>query len=201
MRVWVQSEFQLFAEALALLLETLGLQASLQLDGQCEVALWDLTSSLPPFVPAPSLPTLAFMTGGDADAVLLLKQHYRGYLLPSDDCAVLKKALEVIRGGEIWADRTILIRALDSFKTHSITSREHATLRLLVKGLSNRMIATQLGIAEGTVKMHVSRLLNKLEVKSRAELISLYKVRGKETLQSRIRLRGNQSTFEIDLNP
>jgi DNA-binding NarL/FixJ family response regulator len=175
MRVWVHSEFNIFAEGLVLLLETLGLRPTLQLETQCEVALWDLTSSVSPFPPPPSLPTLALITGGDADAVLLLKQHYRGYLRVGDDCTVLKRALEAVRRGEIWADRKILTQALDSFKTPTLTSREQATLHLLIKGLSNRGIATQLGIAEGTVKMHVSRLFDKLEVKSRAELISFYK--------------------------
>lgn len=175
MQVWVHSEFQLFADALVLLLHTLGLQPTRQLNALCEVALWDLTSSMSPFPPPPSMPTLALITGGDTDAVMLLKQHYRGYLRVGDDRSVLKKALESIRRGEIWADRKILTQALDSFKTPTLTSREQATLHLLIKGLSNRNIATQLGIAEGTVKMHVSRLFDKLEVTSRAELISLYK--------------------------
>jgi hypothetical protein len=103
MKVWVQSDFQLFAEALVLLLEKLGLEPTLQMESHCEVALWDLTSTPPPFPPPPSLPTLALITGGEADVVSLLKQHYRGYLRTTDDRSVLKRALEAVRRGEIWA--------------------------------------------------------------------------------------------------
>jgi DNA-binding NarL/FixJ family response regulator len=174
MKVWVQSDFQLFAEALVLLLEKLGLEPTLQMESHCEVALWDLTSTPPPFPPPPSLPTLALVTGGEADVVSLLKQHYRGYLRTTDDRSVLKRALEAVRRGEIWADRKMLTHALDSFRTPALTGREQATLHLLTKGFSNRNIAAQLGITEGTVKMHVSHLFDKLAVRSRAELIAQF---------------------------
>jgi DNA-binding NarL/FixJ family response regulator len=63
---------------------------------------------------------------------------------------------------------------LDSFRTPALTGREQATLHLLTKGFSNRNIAAQLGITEGTVKMHVSHLFDKLAVRSRAELIAQF---------------------------
>lgn len=50
-----------------------------------------------------------------------------------------------------------------------LTEREKDVLRLITKGLSNKHIAQNLGIAEGTVKVHVKRLLSKLNMKSRVE--------------------------------
>jgi DNA-binding CsgD family transcriptional regulator len=52
-----------------------------------------------------------------------------------------------------------------------LTSREHEVLEHLAAGLSNRRIAGALGISEHTVKFHVSAILGKLGVSSRAAAI------------------------------
>lgn len=51
----------------------------------------------------------------------------------------------------------------------SLTRRETEVLSLLPRGLSNAELATQLGIAPGTVKIHVERILRKLDVQDRAQ--------------------------------
>ena len=51
----------------------------------------------------------------------------------------------------------------------SLTEREDAILRCLAGGMSNKLIARELGIAEGTVKVHVKHLLRKLGFRSRVE--------------------------------
>jgi len=54
-----------------------------------------------------------------------------------------------------------------------LTRREHEVLALLAKGMSNPEIAGQLFISRSTVKVHISNILSKLGVASRAEAISL----------------------------
>ncbi|WP_322044814.1 response regulator [Paraburkholderia sp. J67] len=52
----------------------------------------------------------------------------------------------------------------------TLTEREAQTLALIAQGMSNKLIARQLGISEGTVKVYVKNLLRKLDVRSRLEL-------------------------------
>ena len=52
----------------------------------------------------------------------------------------------------------------------ALTSREADVLELVGAGLSNRAIGAKLGLAEGTVKNHVSNILSKLQARSRTEL-------------------------------
>jgi DNA-binding CsgD family transcriptional regulator len=54
-----------------------------------------------------------------------------------------------------------------------LTPREQQVLRLVVRGCSNREIGEQLYIAESTASVHVSRILRKLDTRTRAETISL----------------------------
>lgn len=51
----------------------------------------------------------------------------------------------------------------------SLTSRELEILKLIAKGLSNKLIARELDISDGTVKVHVKHLLKKLNFRSRIE--------------------------------
>jgi two-component system nitrate/nitrite response regulator NarL len=50
-----------------------------------------------------------------------------------------------------------------------LTSREHEILKLIAKGMSNKLIARELDISDGTVKVHVKHVLKKLELNSRVE--------------------------------
>jgi LuxR family transcriptional regulator, maltose regulon positive regulatory protein len=53
-----------------------------------------------------------------------------------------------------------------------LTSREIEVLRLLTEGYSNRQMAENLVLAEGTIKYHVHNLLGKLQVESRTQAIA-----------------------------
>lgn len=59
--------------------------------------------------------------------------------------------------------------AAKSRSVHELTEREQEILRGLAEGKSNKLIARDLDIAEGTVKVHVKNLLRKLSFRSRVE--------------------------------
>jgi len=56
----------------------------------------------------------------------------------------------------------------------SLTRREHEVLLLVLKGLSNKEIAEDLGISDGTANIHITNIFKKLEVRKRLALINEY---------------------------
>ena len=72
--------------------------------------------------------------------------------------------------------------AADAVSPESLTPRERDVLELLGEGLSNRAVATRLGISEHTVKFHVASIYGKLGASSRAELIRRAARRGLITI-------------------
>src|SRR5436309_13635387 len=86
--------------------------------------------------------------------------------LPTD---LLVKCLEKVQEGELWFEKALTDSFL-SAKRIARTQREGRLVSLLSQGLKNREIATALLISEGTVKVYLSRLFQKLGVRDRFEL-------------------------------
>lgn len=61
--------------------------------------------------------------------------------------------------------------ALDPPLAEPLTTREGQVLELLADGLSNRLIATRLGLSDETVKFHLSAIFGKLGVANRTEAV------------------------------
>ncbi|ABL02718.1 two component transcriptional regulator, LuxR family [Candidatus Ruthia magnifica str. Cm (Calyptogena magnifica)] len=108
-----------------------------------------------------------------------LKHGAQGYLLKDMDPDELVDALnEVVKGSIVVAqDMTyILAKALRDELTDnepsfdSLTSREKEVACQVSSGYSNKVIARELGISDGTVKLHVKSILKKLSLSSRVEV-------------------------------
>ena len=65
-------------------------------------------------------------------------------------------------------------RASQAMLNLRLTGREREVLRLAASGLSNKELADRLAISQGTVKTHLTRIFNKLGVRSRMELAAAY---------------------------
>src|SRR5581483_9968964 len=79
------------------------------------------------------------------------------------------RCLEKVADGELWFEKALT----DSFLTAKrvvLTPREGQLVNLLSQGYKNKEIATTLTISEGTVKVYLSRLFQKVGVKDRFEL-------------------------------
>lgn len=112
-----------------------------------------------------------------ADVVEALREGADGYLLkdmePEEVVNQLRAAVQgkTALSPELTQILTSAIkgRLEPSARSVDLTRRERDVLELIAKGLSNKLIARQLDISEGTVKVHVKRLLHKLGLKSRTE--------------------------------
>lgn len=118
-----------------------------------------------------------------------IKAGARGYLLKDTPASELLEAIRRIHGGESLIQPSIATRMIGEFGRRSVSSapgsmydqiseREREVLRLLADGLSNREIATQLVIAEGTVKNHVSTILDKLQAANRTQAARVAREQG-----------------------
>lgn len=112
------------------------------------------------------------------DIVACLQEGADGYLLkdmePED---MLQRLHKVMQGHVVLSEKVsdIMARglhkqaAMTATKTEELTEREEEILQLIAKGYSNKHIARELDIVEGTVKVHVKHLLRKLNLRSRVE--------------------------------
>lgn len=66
-------------------------------------------------------------------------------------------------------DRPPLTRNLSGLRMHNLSPREASILKLLMGGKSNKQIARELDIMEGTVKVHIKTILRKIDVRNRTQ--------------------------------
>jgi DNA-binding NarL/FixJ family response regulator len=93
----------------------------------------------------------------------------RGILRKTLPTELQVKCLQKVQAGELWFEKALT----DSFlcaRRVALTQREGQLVSLLSQGLKNKEIATTLMISEGTVKVYLSRLFQKVGVKDRFEL-------------------------------
>jgi two-component system nitrate/nitrite response regulator NarL len=120
----------------------------------------------------------------EADFLRALHLDVRGVVLKDmPEGAFLNCVRTVWAGGE-FLDKELLLRMFGKLLPHSgmqgdgakqLTVREHAVMDHVMRGLSNKEVARQLGLTEGTVKSHLHRVYEKLHVRGRYRLIQLSK--------------------------
>ena len=74
-----------------------------------------------------------------------------------------------VAAGELWFERDLMSSMLGA-RPVRLSPREQQLVALVSQGLSNKQIASALGISEGTVKVYFSRLFRKVGVSDRFEL-------------------------------
>lgn len=131
----------------------------------------------------PAIPIL--VVSGTSDAAMmvrLLDAGVAGFLPKSLDGQLMLKAIDLVLAGGRYVPPDVL-RAIRGVQgtvpaagqlqtdTTEVTPRQREILALLTQGLPNKVIAVRLGIAEATVKMHVTALLRAYGVQSRSELL------------------------------
>ncbi|MGA7340020.1 MAG: response regulator transcription factor [Terracidiphilus sp.] len=108
---------------------------------------------------------------GDEDIHQALEAGARSYIIKGMPHDALVNALRRVHAGGRFLPPPVT-RALSSRIPHSeLSTREREVLNLIVRGRSNREIATDLGITESTVKCHVSVILMRLNVNDRTQAV------------------------------
>ncbi|MFI5674864.1 response regulator [Streptomyces cellulosae] len=135
-------------------------------------------------VVAEDLADVLVLTTFDLDEYVFgaLRAGAAGFLLKNTEAKDLVEAVRTVGRGEgliapavtrrliaEFAARPVRGTTADPAVLDSLTRREREVLCCLGEGLSNADIATRLEMAEATVKTHVSRLLGKLELRSRVQ--------------------------------
>jgi DNA-binding NarL/FixJ family response regulator len=131
-----------------------------------------------------ALPPTVILTTFDDDQLVLagLKAGARGYLLKDVSLDQLVEAVRTVAtGGSLVAPAVTqrLLAGIERMQNQftsldqpdPLTERETEILRLMASGYSNKEIANSLGVAEGTVKNHVSNILSKLGVRDRTRAV------------------------------
>ena len=124
-------------------------------------------------------------SSNEQDLLGALRAGARGYLLKDMEPDALVTALREIRFGKtIVAPHltSVLVRFVKGDMADpkttgpfsELTPRESEILDLMAEGQGNKVIARNLGISDGTVKLHVKAVLRKLNVHSRVEAAVMY---------------------------
>jgi DNA-binding NarL/FixJ family response regulator len=116
----------------------------------------------------------------DEDAVDAVRLGARGVVLKEAAPDTLLECVRRVYLGEQWIDHDTMSRAFDRVLKREGESREAAALltpreveivRMIAQGLRNRVIAGRLSISEGTVKIHLHNIYEKLGVDGRLALM------------------------------
>jgi DNA-binding NarL/FixJ family response regulator len=134
----------------------------------------------------PELPVVILSASEDRALVLeCIHRGASGFIGKSAPAGVLGEALRLIVAGGVYlppslfgqaavpAERSesVLSNRRDELARRGLTPRQIEVLELLVQGLSNRVIASRLNLAESTVKTHVAAGLRALNVKNRTQAV------------------------------
>ncbi|MDG4860904.1 response regulator transcription factor [Streptomyces sp. T-3] len=134
---------------------------------------------------AEQLADVLVLTTFDLDEYVFgaLRAGASGFLLKNTEAKDLLSAVRTVAGGEGLISPAVTRRLIAEFAAKpvrarsgvdpaildALTRREREVLSCLGQGLSNAEVAVRLDMAEATVKTHVSRLLSKLELRSRVQ--------------------------------
>jgi DNA-binding NarL/FixJ family response regulator len=134
---------------------------------------------------ADSAARVLILTTFDLDEYIFeaLSAGASGFVLKDDPPEQLIAAIRTVAGGDALLSPAVTKRVISQFARTSrapppkefdeLTARERDVLRLITNGLSNAEIGRELFISETTVKTHVTRVLQKLNLRDRAQAIVL----------------------------
>ena len=117
----------------------------------------------------------------DEYIVKALRLGAKGYLLKQDYANILPALHAVYSGQTVFGQEIVskipdLIRKKEEFdyNSYEINDREKEIIRLIAEGYSNKEIASELYLSEGTVRNYLSSILDKLQLRDRTQVAVFY---------------------------
>jgi len=118
----------------------------------------------------------------DDDLFAAVEAGAKGYLLKSVDFEELINSISSVAAGDVIISPALATRVIVQLKqkkqprtgedSAGLTPRETEVLQLVARGASNKEVGTELFISETTVKAHLRSVLEKLQVKNRAQAVA-----------------------------
>jgi len=121
-----------------------------------------------------------------AESLKALHQGASGVFLKHNSPSLLTKAIRLVASGEMWVDQRVIqlmaeglyqreeqgFRKLIAESVHKrLTDRERMVLKGVVEGLTNKSIAGEIGVSEGSIKATLQQLFDKTQVRTRSQLV------------------------------
>jgi DNA-binding NarL/FixJ family response regulator len=128
----------------------------------------------------PAVPVVVVSASEDRSAILAaLEGGAAGFIPKSSPARVIENALRLVMAGGRYVPPEVLAQAgapdsprkAASLEHLGLTDRQLQVLRLIVRGKPNKLIGRELGLAERTVKAHVSAVFRALNVESRTQAV------------------------------
>jgi DNA-binding NarL/FixJ family response regulator len=115
---------------------------------------------------------------GDVQAAAALKAGAAGYLLKNLLRKELLETIRAVHSGKRRVPPDVAAEIAEHVADDALTEREIEVLRRVAAGRSNKVIAAELDISEGTVKTHMRSILPKLEASDRTHAVMIALKRG-----------------------
>jgi DNA-binding NarL/FixJ family response regulator len=115
---------------------------------------------------------------GDVQAAAALKAGASGYLLKSLVRNELIETIRAVHAGKRRVPAEIATEIAEHVADDALTEREIEVLRRVAAGKSNKLVAVELDISEGTVKTHMKSILPKLGASDRTHAVMIALKRG-----------------------
>lgn len=193
-RVMIVDDQKIFREGLKMML---GLQEDIEVVGLCEngdqavkmldiyqpdIILMDIQMPVMNGVEAVKLidkPVIMLTTFHNETYITdAIRAGALGYLLKDTEIEIIAEAIRTVQGGGALLDSQAMKVILnqftklpsESYDLDKLTDRERDVCLLVADGLNNKEISEKLFLGEGTVKNHITKALQKLELRDRTQL-------------------------------
>lgn len=135
----------------------------------------------------PGRPRVVVLTASESEDVMrVIHMGVEGVVLKDMATQLLVRCVRAVHAGNKWIEKVLATRALDALLERragehhlavALTPRELEVARLIAQGFSNKAVAAQLAITEGTTKLHLHHVYEKLGLEGRMALVHYLRVR------------------------